>query len=239
MQSKDSIKDSRRITTARAIDAVAVDIDGTLTDMNRILSPLALKSIRELEVPVILVTGNTHCFTRAAAVLFGLRDFVAENGGVISSNDRIEILADRSRCDEAYEHLKERFNIKKFDSRYRLTDLVLIRGFDVDAAARYLESLAIPVELVDTGFAIHIKNKGITKGTGLKRISEILGISTSRIAAIGDSPSDIPMMEIAGFAGAVGNAHPAVKAAASYVAERSFGEGFVEIIEHMRSIDLL
>lgn len=221
------------------IEAVAVDIDGTLTDERRVLSPVSVSVIRELEVPVILVTGNTHCFTRAAAVLFGVRHFVAENGGVISSDDRIEVVGDRKICDEAYEHLKERFGIKKFDSRYRLTDLVLIRGFDVDAASRYLESLNIPVELVDTGFAIHIKNRGVTKGTGLRRISERLGIPTRSIAAIGDSPSDIPMMEIAGFPAAVGNAHPAVKSAARYVADRPFGEGFAEIIDHMRSSGMI
>ncbi|MCX8207098.1 MAG: phosphoglycolate phosphatase [Methanothrix sp.] len=221
------------------IEAVAVDIDGTLTDDRRVLSPVSVSVIRELEVPVILVTGNTHCFTRAAAVLFGVRHFVAENGGVISSDDRIEVVGDRKICDEAYEHLKERFGIKKFDSRYRLTDLVLIRGFDVDAASRYLESLNLPVELVDTGFAIHIKNRGVTKGTGLRRISERLGIPTGRIAAIGDSPSDIPMMEISGFPAAVGNAHPAVKSAARYVAERPFGDGFAEIIDHMRASGMI
>ncbi|MDI9616978.1 MAG: phosphoglycolate phosphatase [Methanothrix sp.] len=221
------------------IEAVAVDIDGTLTDERRVLSPVSVSVIRELDVPVILVTGNTHCFTRAAAVLLGVRHFVAENGGVISSDDRIEVVGDRKMCDEAYEHLKERFGIKKFDSRYRLTDLVLIRGFDVDAASRYLESLNIPVELVDTGFAIHIKNRGVTKGTGLRRISERLGIPTKRIAAIGDSPSDIPMMEISGFPAAVGNAHPAVKSAARYVADRPFGDGFAEIIDHMRSSGMI
>lgn len=221
------------------IEAVAVDIDGTLTDERRVLSPVSVSVIRELDVPVVLVTGNTHCFTRAAAVLLGVRHFVAENGGVISSDDRIEVVGDRKMCDEAYEHLKERFGIKKFDSRYRLTDLVLIRGFDVDAASRYLESLNIPVELVDTGFAIHIKNRGVTKGTGLRRISERLGIPTKRIAAIGDSPSDVPMMEISGFPAAVGNAHPAVKSAARYVADRPFGDGFAEIIDHMRSSGMI
>ncbi|WP_369424901.1 phosphoglycolate phosphatase [Methanothrix sp.] len=221
------------------IEAVAVDIDGTLTDERRVLSPVSVSVIRELDVPVVLVTGNTHCFTRAAAVLLGVRHFVAENGGVISSDDRIEVVGDRKMCDEAYEHLKERFGIKKFDSRYRLTDLVLIRGFDVDAASRYLESLNIPVELVDTGFAIHIKIRGVTKGTGLRRISERLGIPTKRIAAIGDSPSDVPMMEISGFPAAVGNAHPAVKSAARYVADRPFGDGFAEIIDHMRSSGMI
>jgi hydroxymethylpyrimidine pyrophosphatase-like HAD family hydrolase len=56
------------------IRALAVDIDGTLTDMRRILCPVALAAIRLLKVPVILVTGNTHCFTRTHASNFHSRE---------------------------------------------------------------------------------------------------------------------------------------------------------------------
>ncbi|HSD58211.1 MAG TPA: HAD hydrolase family protein, partial [Methanotrichaceae archaeon] len=67
------------------IRAMAVDIDGTLTDMKRVLCPAAVEAVRSLEVPVVLVTGNTHCFTRAVSVLLGTpRIFIAENGGVVS-----------------------------------------------------------------------------------------------------------------------------------------------------------
>lgn len=215
------------------IRAIAVDIDGTLTEMTRVLNPVSVETIRELQVTVVLVTGNTHCFTRAAAIMLGVKHFIAENGGVISSKDRIEILADRSRCDEAYLCLHRAFGVKKFDSRYRLTDLVLVPGFDVPAASKYLDDLGLPVDLVDTGFAVHIKNRGITKGTGLLRISEILGLPVSEFAAVGDSPSDIPMLEEAGFAAAVGNAHPDVKAAADFVAESPYGMGFAEVVHYM------
>ena len=36
------------------IKAIAVDIDGTLTDMNRVLCPESLLAIKRLFVPVIL-----------------------------------------------------------------------------------------------------------------------------------------------------------------------------------------
>lgn len=221
------------------IRAIAVDIDGTLTEMTRVLNPVSVEIIRTIPVPVILVTGNTHCFTRAASIMLGVKHFIAENGGVISSNDKIEILADRSRCDEAYLCLHRAFGVKKFDSRYRLTDLVLVPGFDVPAASKYLEDLGIPVDLVDTGFAVHIKNRGITKGTGLIRIAEILRIPVGDFAAVGDSPSDIPMLKEAGFAAAVGNAHPDVKAVADFVAKSPYGMGFEEIVRHMTEEGML
>lgn len=221
------------------IRAIAIDIDGTITEKTRVLNPISVETIRALRVPVVLATGNTHCFTRAAAVMLGIKHFIAENGGVISSNDRMEVLADRSRCDEAYERLHQAFGVEKFDSMYRMTDLVLIPGFDVPRASKYLDDLGIPVDLVDTGFAVHIKNRGITKGTGLARISEILDIPIEEFAAVGDSPSDIPMLEVAGFAAAVGNAHPEVKATADFVAESPFGMGFAEIVRHMAIEEML
>ena len=67
--------------------AVAVDIDGTLTDGNRILDGDALRALKRLEeagIPVILATGNVR------PVAYGLWRFsglsgpmVCENGGVV------------------------------------------------------------------------------------------------------------------------------------------------------------
>ena len=117
------------------IKALAVDIDGTLTDHNRVLCPVAVETIRKLNVPVVLSTGNTHCFTRTVSVLLGTpRIFIAENGGVLShAEDDMEILADKQICEDAYQTLANEFPFHSFESghRYRLTDVTLQRDFDV------------------------------------------------------------------------------------------------------------
>ncbi len=215
---------------------MAVDIDGTLTDMKRVLCPAAVEAVRSLEVPVVLVTGNTHCFTRAVSVLLGTpRIFIAENGGVVSHSERdMEILADPVVCQTAYQELSRAFPIEAYESsRYRFTDIALKRNFDVAAASRYAEEHGLNVEIIDTVFAVHIKDKRVNKGTGLQRIAERMGIDLRGFAAIGDSGSDMPMFEIAGFRASVGNSTPELIAASDYVAEAKYGEGFAEIVKHM------
>ena len=75
-----------------------------------------------------------HCFSRAAAVLLGTsKTFIAENGGVVSWGEgEMELLSDPAICQEAYRRLKEVYPLKKKDSRYRITDLVVEANFDLD-----------------------------------------------------------------------------------------------------------
>ncbi len=213
-----------------------MDIDGTLTDENRVLCPSAVEAVRRLKVPVVLVTGNTHCFTRAVSVLLGTpRIFIAENGGVVShSENDMEILADPVVCQKAYEELSKAFPLEAYNSsRYRFTDIALKRNFDVLAASRYAEEHGLDVDIIDTTFAVHIKDKKVNKGTGLKRIAERMDLDLKDFAAIGDSGSDLPMFELAGFRASVSNSTPELMAASDYVALAKYGEGFAEIVRHM------
>jgi phosphoglycolate phosphatase (TIGR01487 family) len=218
------------------IRAIAVDIDGTLTDQNRVLCPTSVEAIRNLKLPVILVTGNTHCFTRATSVLLGTpRIFISENGGVVShSENDMEVLADPVVCQKAYQELSRAFPLEVYSTfRYRLTDIALKRNFDVSEAKRYIEAHGLPVELIDTTFAVHIKDKKVNKGTGLLRIAERMGLDLKEFAAVGDSPGDVPMFELAGFRASVANASIELKEISDYVAEAPYGQGFAEIIKYM------
>jgi len=219
------------------IRALVVDIDGTLSDENRVLCPKAVQAIRSLKVPVVLSTGNTHCFTRTVSVLLGTpRIFISENGGVIShTEDEMEILADLKICEEAFQKLSAEFPLKRYNSsRYRFTDIALQRNFDVSLAARRAEELGLPVDIIDTTYAVHIKDKRIDKGTGLSRIAERMQIDLSEFAAIGDSKSDLPMFRLAGYRASVGNASAELMRISDYVAKTSFGNGFAEIVNHMK-----
>jgi len=218
------------------IRAIAADIDGTLTDANRVICPESIQAMRTVKIPVILATGNTHCFTRTMAITLGTSfAFIAENGGVVSYADNdMEILADLSASESAYQALSKHFQIRRHDSRYRLTDVTLRRDFDVEAASRLIEESNLPVELIDTAFAVHIKDKNVNKGTGLYRIADRLGIGLQEFAAVGDSVSDIPMFKLAGFRASVSNADPQLKAISDYVAKENYGAGFSQIVEFMK-----
>ncbi|MEA2046363.1 MAG: phosphoglycolate phosphatase [Euryarchaeota archaeon] len=217
------------------IRAVAFDIDGTLTDMERRLDPLSVEAVARLEVPVILATGNVHCFTRTTSVLLGISGVsLSENGGVISYGDgQMEVLADISLCEEAYRMLGEVFDLDRMDSRYRITDIVLDRNFDIGRAVSILEQERLAVDLVDSKFAVHIKDRKVDKGTALLKIMDHLRLRPDEIAVVGDSVSDLPMFLVTEFGAAVANASSQLKEAADYVAKEEFGKGAYEIVEYM------
>ncbi len=218
------------------IRAMVADIDGTLSDKNRVLCPAAVEAMRNLKVPIVLATGNTHCFTRTVSVLLGTPYiFIAENGGVVSySDEEMKILADFQICEDAYKKLEKVFPLQRYNSsRYRYTDIALQRNFNIQAAKHFVQEMGLPVEIIDTTFAVHIKDKRVDKGTGLVHIAEHMGIDPKEFAAIGDSLSDIPMFNLAGFRACVGNASPELKEISDYVAKANYGDGFAEIIKYM------
>jgi len=219
------------------IRAVALDIDGTITDEKRHLFPKALEAISRLNsrAQVILATGNVHCFTRAVAVMLGTsRTFIAENGGIISWGEgEMELLSDPAVCQEAYRRLNEVYPLSKMDSRYRITDLVVEGNFNVAKAASLLEAWGLEADLVDSGFAVHIKERKVNKGRALRLVMDRLGLRRDEVAAVGDSISDLPMFRVAGFRAAVANGVPELKAESDFVSDLEFGPGFCDIVDYM------
>ncbi|MEM2924881.1 MAG: phosphoglycolate phosphatase [Methanocellales archaeon] len=229
------------------INAIVTDIDGTITHRDRKLHLHAVEKIRELKVPVILATGNTVCFTKAAAKLIGTSEMIiAENGGVVLTRfDEEEILNvpqnSLEKCELVYQLLSQYFELEKLDAKMRKSEIAVRRNFDVNKAREILRNseLSSDVELVDSGFAIHIKSKGVNKGLGLKKILETTGLKPSEIAAFGDSENDIEVFRLAGYSIAVANAVPQLKEIASYIAKHEYGEGFIEGVEHLKEMGFI
>ncbi len=80
-------------------------------------------------------------------------------------------------------------------------------------------------------YHIDITDAQANKGIALQAISALLKIPVSRVAAIGDGASDIPMFEHAGLSIAMGNAAPNVKAKADKTTASSEEEGFAQAVE--------
>jgi Cof subfamily protein (haloacid dehalogenase superfamily) len=74
---------------------------------------------------------------------------------------------------------------------------------------------------------VEISASGITKASGLAALAESHGIDRHEVAAVGDMPNDVPMLEWAGRSYAVANAHPSAKAAADVTLDRSNDEDAV------------
>ncbi len=214
--------------------AVVVDVDGTITYSDRSLDFRAVEALRSLKVPVVIATGNVLCFARAASKLVGTGGIViAENGGIVECGSVESDTSHMKECEEAFKFLERHFTLERIDPEYRITEIGLRRDFDVESARELLKEFP-GVEIVDTGFAVHIKSKRINKGIGLKRVAEMMGLDVRELVAIGDSPNDIEMLKASGFGVAVGNAHPEVKRVARMVTKGEYGAGVAEAVGELR-----
>lgn len=213
--------------------AIVVDIDGTITYSDRSIDCRAVEALRGVKVPVVLATGNVLCFARAASTLAGTGGIIiAENGGVVECGIVESDTSHMKMCEEAFDLLNGYFPLERLDMETRITEIGLRRNFDVKKAREILNDFP-ELDIVDTGFAVHIKSRTINKGTGLKRLAELMGISARDFVAIGDSPNDIEMLKISGFGVAVGNAHPDVKKMANMVTRGEHGAGVAEVIQYI------
>ncbi len=221
------------------IKAIVVDIDGTLTDMSRLISLDAVAAMRQMPIPVILCTGNVICFVRAASKLLGASNtMIGENGGVVlhGYDGKALVLADIEECRQARDFLAQEFpGLESLDETYRKSELAFRRGIDLDRAKQLIAEHYPGLEMLDTKFALHLKHKSVNKATGMRKVAEILNLKTENFAAMGDSENDLPMLKEAGIAIAVGNATPDVKAEADYVCNKSYGEGAAEGFEWLRN----
>lgn len=74
---------------------------------------------------------------------------------------------------------------------------------------------------------------GVDKGSGIRRMAELLKVPIENTWAVGDERNDIPMLEAAGTGVAVANGYPDAKEAADYVTTRDNDhDGVAEVIRH-------
>ncbi|MDD1693699.1 MAG: phosphoglycolate phosphatase [Methanoregula sp.] len=226
------------------LKALLTDIDGTITRPDRRIHTGAIETIRSLVdqgVVVVLASGNTSCFMETLCKMIGTQgSFIAENGGVFRTGytGSLRVTGDQDTCRKALEIVQAHFHthgkeLELFSPTYRFADLAFARTVPVNEVKEILRDY--PVQVIDTGFAIHLQSPGINKGTTLVTLAETLGLTPADFLAIGDSINDTQMLRTAGIGIAVANAHPDTRAAAEYVTEKEYGDGFVEGIKKYSS----
>lgn len=80
-------------------------------------------------------------------------------------------------------------------------------------------------------YFMEIVPRGIDKGRGLERLLREMNETPDHLIACGDAPNDIPMLCFAGLGVAMGNAQPAVKAAADTICGTNEEDGVAQIAE--------
>ncbi len=81
------------------------------------------------------------------------------------------------------------------------------------------------------GFLCELAPAGVTKWSAIRRLAAQWGIREQAICAVGDDVNDIPMIRGAGLGIAMGNALPAVKAAAARIAPSQEEDGLVQVVQ--------
>jgi phosphoglycolate phosphatase (TIGR01487 family) len=239
----ESKKESANPKTFPRIDAVVADIDGTLTDGNRLINLSAIEKIRWLtaqNIPVILASGNTSCLMHGVSRFFGTSGtFIAENGGVyrIGFSGPVKVHSPRDLIFEAFEHVRSYYEEKGmpltlYSYHERFSDIAFARTMPIEEVESILAGFHTKVVVLDTGFAVHLQLNGINKGNTLEIVAKEMGFSLSNIIAVGDSINDVEMISCVGYGACVGNSTQELKSAARYCASSEYGDGFIEIIDH-------
>ncbi|MDZ7731092.1 MAG: phosphoglycolate phosphatase [Natrialbaceae archaeon] len=219
------------------VPPLVLDIDGTLTRTDDWgLDPRIFDPIHEWDAPVVLATGKSFPYPVGLAQFIGIRPrVVAENGGVVYANERVDITADHEAVQgflAAYEaDYQLGWGAADVVNRWRETDVVIHRDEPVEPIRALAEEYGLVV--ADSGYAYHVMDPDLSKGVGVRTLGERGEIDLEQAVAIGDSETDVPMFEAVGHGVAVANADAAAKAAADEVLERGHAEGTADLLERL------
>lgn len=142
----------------------------------------------------------------------------------------VQMILVSSLMDDAGKYLKAHTGaaVVKLDAFFDL------ESETADAVAKLKECGCF--EIAESPRYLEITAKGCTKGTGLARLCERLGVSANDVIAFGDSGNDIALADYAGMFVAMGNADPAVLQRAGIIAPNVREDGFASVIRDLFGI---
>lgn len=221
--------------------AVAVDIDGTITDSNKKIHLGAIAALRRLEeagIPVILATGNVRGITYGLWRFIGASGpMVCENGGVVwhpEWGDPI-VRADGGRAKMAAEMVGKKLGLDSqgiTTNAWRESEWCLFPDEDLNAINEIISNSEYSdLSVIRTGFAIHLMEPHLSKGEGLAVALAKIGLDASEILAVGDAPNDISMFEYVGHTVAVGGSFEELSAIADVLSPFPHGETFQPLVD--------
>lgn len=113
--------------------------------------------------------------------------------------------------------------------------LARMTGVEIDEAAEQAVTVLDGVASVYFSGAdlLEIAAADVSKASTLARVAARWGIGSETVLAFGDMPNDIPMLEWAGRAVAVANAHPTVRAIVDEVTASNDDDGVARVLERL------
>lgn len=219
---------------AARVRAIAVDMDGTLTDHSKRVSCPAIEALRrqvDNGIIVMIVTGNVLPIAYALKQYLGFNGpVIAENGGIVNRGEEICCLGSRTEPEKAFEQLSKHMKVERiFSDRWRETEIAIKPNYDIEQVRKFLRGFE--VKAFTTGWAIHITDKDTDKANGLAYVCKNwLRISMDDVAAIGDSDNDVNMIMNSGYGITLSNGSQKCKERADFVSSKPHGDGIVEAL---------
>lgn len=214
---------------------IVVDIDGTMSRPDRSIEGRVIDALHDWPHPVIIATGKAFPYPVALCEFIGIPvRVIAENGGVVATADTVEIHGAADAVDRFVADFRDAgyelgWSGANLANRWRETEVATTRDAPVDV----VEDIAgrHGLEVVDSGYAYHVKSPAVDKGTALETIAALLDLEPTGFAAIGDSPNDVETFHVVGLSYAVANATDDAKAAADHVTDGAYADGLLEALD--------
>jgi hypothetical protein len=220
------------------VPPLALDIDGTLTTEWGRIDPRAFEVLPQWEAPVVLATGKAFPYPVALAHFLGLDEaVVAENGGVVVADGEVTFTGDPDRVWEAvaeFEARGGRLGWGEADTVNRWRETEVAVHLEADESLLRAVAEEYDLEVLDTGYAYHLKTPGVEKGDGLRAVARSLGRDPESFVAVGDSENDASTFAVAGRSFAVANADEVARAAADRVLDAGHMDGTLAALEAVR-----
>ncbi|WP_411968559.1 phosphoglycolate phosphatase [Haloferax sp. YSSS75] len=220
------------------VPPLVLDIDGTLTDAQGRLDPRVFEVLPSWDAPVVLATGKAFPYPVSLSHYLGLpQTVIAENGGVVLADGQVTYAGDREAAQAVADEFVARGGDLGWDAadtvnRWRETEIAV--SLDADEALLREVAASYDLEVIDTGFAYHVKSHGVEKGAGLEHVCQTLDYDPADFVAIGDSENDASTFRVAGRSFAVANADDVAKQAADEVLDESYMDGTLSVLEALR-----
>jgi phosphoglycolate phosphatase len=229
---------------AHQIRLIMTDVDGTLTSDGERFEPSVAECVGRLQssgVTVGLVSGRDLPRLLAIVDRLGIRGpLIAENGGVARLTPQgsdLELGYSRSPAVQAVARLESLFPgsiIELDDNRNRKVDFTISSDrIPADVLRQHVPGL----QVMDSGYMIHLMPEGISKGGTLRHVISEIGVSAGQVMVFGDSTTDLSLF--LDFENSVLVHNPllsqeqrqAMKGATAFESEMEVARGFCEVTE--------
>ncbi len=229
------------------IKVVLLDVDGTLTrDRNtEALDPDAVAAVQEIvgNYVVGLVTGNALIVAQALSRYIGLprgSPVIAENGCIVDYKGVIkELCEDLNLREVALRLMRVIPGLRPtYQFNYRKFDITLWAPGDphelVNAVREELRRMGMDdkVRVSHSGYALHLQPIGSSKAVAVKYLCNIMGVPCGEVAYVGDSDTDVEVMDAVGYGIAVANAVEELKKRARIVLDKPSGKGVADFLRN-------